>query len=82
MKFLRKILVTVFLLYFALWGVTLYIHYPNPYQSIHLALAPASKTPNLMPAHTIAPSSNPIVLATAHEKLPTTAITGGYSKKI
>ncbi len=72
MKFLRKTLVAVFVLYFALWGVTLYIHYPNPYQSIRLGLAPASKTPDLMPAHTIAPSSNPIVLPTANEKIPTT----------
>ncbi len=72
MKFLRKTLVAVFVLYFALWGVTLYIHYPNPYQSIRLGLAPASKTPDLMPAHTIAPSSNPIALPTANEKIPTT----------
>ncbi len=70
MKFLRKTLVTVFVLYFALWGLTLVIHYPNPYQSVKLGLAPASKTPDLMPSHTIAPSTNPISLTTANENMP------------
>jgi len=70
MKFLRKTLVTVFVLYFALWGLTLAIHYPNPYQSVKLGLAPASKTPDLMPSHTIAPSTNPISLTTANENMP------------
>ena len=70
MKFLRKTFLSLIVIYGLLWGATLYIHYPNPYQSIRLGLAPASKTPDLMPAHTIAPSSNPIALATANEKMP------------
>ena len=70
MKFLRKTLLSLFILYFALWGVTLVIHYPAPYQAIKLGLAPASKTPTLMPAHTIAASANPITLTRASEQMP------------
>jgi len=77
MKFLRKTLVTVLVLYLALWGFTKVIHYPNPYQAVRLGLAPASKTPDLMPAHTIAPSTNPIILATANEKMPDTVTWNG-----
>ncbi len=79
MKFLRKTLVSVFVLYFALWGFTLVIHYPNPYQSIRLGLAPASKTPDLMPAHTIAPSSTPLTFTTANEKMPNSVSWNGKS---
>jgi len=77
MKILRKILSILFVLYFALWGFTKVIHYPNPYNTVKLGLAPASKTPDLMPANTIAPSTNPITLATANEKLPTTVAWNG-----
>lgn len=77
MKFLRKTLVTVLVLYLALWGFTKVIHYPNPYQTVRLGLAPASKTPDLMPAQTIAPSTNPITLATANEKMPDTVTWNG-----
>jgi CubicO group peptidase (beta-lactamase class C family) len=70
MKFLRKTVLSLFVIYFALWGVTLVIHYPAPYQAIKLGLAPASKTPTLMPAHTIAASTNPISLTRASETLP------------
>ena len=77
MKFLRKTLVTVLVLYLALWGFTKVIHYPNPYQTVRLGLAPASKTPDLMPAQTIAPSTNPVTLATANEKMPDTVTWNG-----
>ena len=77
MKFLRKTLVTVLVLYLALWGFTKVIHYPNPYQTVRLGLAPASKTPDLMPAQTIAPSTNPITLAKANEKMPDTVTWNG-----
>ena len=77
MKILRKILSILFVLYFALWGFTKVIHYPNPYNTVKLGLAPASKTPDLMPANTIAPSTNPITLAIANEKLPATVAWNG-----
>jgi CubicO group peptidase (beta-lactamase class C family) len=38
------------------------VHYPSLIGSIKLGLAPASKTPDLMPAHTIAASSQPIAI--------------------
>lgn len=46
-------------LYIALFAVTKVIHYPEPIAAIRLGLAPASKTPDLMPAHWIvaAPST-------------------------
>lgn len=40
-------------LYAALFGLTKVIHYPEPIAAIKLGLAPASKTPDLMPAHII-----------------------------
>ena len=70
MKFLRKTIVSLAVIYGLLWGVTLYIHYPAPYQAVKLGLAPASKTPDLMPAHVIAPSNNPIELTRAAEPMP------------
>ena len=48
------------------------IRYPNPIAAVRLGLAPASKTPTLMPAHNIAPSTTPIELPTGHENAPTT----------
>jgi CubicO group peptidase (beta-lactamase class C family) len=72
MKSLRRILASLLGIYMALWAFTAVIHYPAPYQAIKLGLAPASKTPTLMPAHTIAPSRNPITLPTANEKAPAT----------
>jgi CubicO group peptidase (beta-lactamase class C family) len=36
-----------------LFGLTKVIHYPEPIAAIKLGLAPASKTPDLMPAHVI-----------------------------
>lgn len=64
----------IFILVFgiALEGFTLLIRYPNPVAAVRLGLAPASKTPTLLPAHTIAPSSNPIELPTGKENPPKT----------
>ncbi|CAB4778691.1 unannotated protein [freshwater metagenome] len=54
---IRKILIVVFVLYLGLFGLTKAIRYPEPIAAIKLGLAPASKTPDLMPAHII--SSTP-----------------------
>jgi CubicO group peptidase (beta-lactamase class C family) len=51
MKLLRRVIASLLVIYLALWGLTIAIHYPNPVASIRLGLAPASKTPDLMPAH-------------------------------
>ena len=58
---------------------TLIIRYPNPIATIRLGLAPASATPNLMPAHVIAPSTNPISLPTGNESAPKSIIWNGKS---
>ena len=76
MKRLFKVLkrTAIFILVFgiALEGFTLLIRYPNPVAAVRLGLAPASKTPTLLPAHAIAPSSNPIELPTGKENPPKT----------
>ena len=58
-KVLRNTVIVLIALYLALFGLTRVIHYPEPIAAIKLGLAPASKTPDLMPSHLIvaAPSS-------------------------
>lgn len=58
-KLIRRSLIVVFVLYLALFGLTKAIRYPEPIAAIKLGLAPASKTPDLMPFHNIvaAPST-------------------------
>lgn len=55
-KILKVSAITLVLLYGSLYGLTAAIHYPEPISAIRLGLAPASKTPDLMPAHIIAAS--------------------------
>lgn len=59
LKFIRRFVVVLFLIYLALFGLTKAIRYPDPVATIKLGLAPASKTPDLMPFHYIvaAPST-------------------------
>ena len=52
-KIIRNLAISVFVLYLALFGLTKAIRYPEPIASIRLGLAPASKTPDLMPFHII-----------------------------
>lgn len=54
LKLLRNIAIGILALYLALFGLTKAIHYPEPIAAIKLGLAPASKTPDLMPANVIA----------------------------
>ena len=68
----KRTVIIVAILGLVLEVFTLIIRYPNPIATIRLGLAPASKTPNLMPAHTIAPSTNPITLPTGNEAAPKT----------
>jgi CubicO group peptidase (beta-lactamase class C family) len=58
-KLIRRVLVAVLVIYLALFGLTKAIRYPEPIAAIKLGLAPASKTPDLMPFHYIvaAPST-------------------------
>lgn len=52
--FIRRFVIALAVIYAALFGLTKIIHYPEPIAAIRLGLAPASKTPDLMPAHSIA----------------------------
>ena len=72
LKVLKRTAIVVVILGVLLEGFTLVIRYPNPIAAVRLGLAPASKTPTLMPAHNIAPSTTPIELPTGHENAPTT----------
>ncbi|MEY3347077.1 MAG: hypothetical protein RIR40_802 [Actinomycetota bacterium] len=69
-KLLRRSIITVFVLYLALFGLTKAIRYPEPIAAIRLGLAPASKTPDLMPAHEITPAVEPIEIPRDGEEMP------------
>ena len=58
-KLIRRTLIFLLVIYVALFGLTKAIRYPEPIAAIKLGLAPASKTPELMPFHYIvaAPST-------------------------
>ena len=67
LKLIRRIAVVLVVIYVGLFGLTKVIRYPEPIAAIKLGLAPASKTPGLMPAHKILPSatsSSPWVMGT------------------
>ena len=78
---LRNTVIILVALAVALTGFTRFIHYPNPIASIKLGLAPASKTPTLMPWHTIAPSTTPIEWPTSSEAAPDTVAWKGKQIK-
>jgi CubicO group peptidase (beta-lactamase class C family) len=69
-RILRNILLAIVVLYLALFTFTKVIRYPEPIAAIKLGLAPASKTPTLMPWHTISQSSRAIDLPTGKEEMP------------
>ena len=64
-RFIRTTVITLAVIYGALFIFTLVIHYPEPIAAIKLGLAPASKTPTLMPWHVIDPAAKPITLPVA-----------------
>ena len=70
-RVLKGTLVTVIVLYLAFFGFTRAIRYPEPIAAVKLGLAPASKTPTLMPWHTIAPSQTPSTIPRGDETIPT-----------
>jgi CubicO group peptidase (beta-lactamase class C family) len=76
-KFLKRTVATLLVLYLAIFGLTKVIRYPEPIATIKLGLAPASKTPDLMPAHIIEPADTRIAWATATANLPKTVNYGG-----
>jgi hypothetical protein len=50
-KVIRNIIIVVLVIYLGLFALTKIIRYPEPIAAIKLGLAPASKTPDLMPGH-------------------------------
>jgi CubicO group peptidase (beta-lactamase class C family) len=78
---IRNTVIVLVALAVALTGFTRFIHYPNPIAAIKLGLAPASKTPTLMPWHTIQPATTPIVWPTSTEKIPETISWQGSTVK-
>jgi CubicO group peptidase (beta-lactamase class C family) len=70
LKVIRIITVGLIGFYVILFGVTRVIHYPEPIAAIKLGLAPASKTPTMMPFHTITPAKNPLPWVTGDEAMP------------
>ena len=78
-RIIRRTVITIALLYAALFIFTKVIHYPEPIAAIKLGLAPASKTPTLMPWHVIDPSDKPISIPVASEKMPAEIMYKGTS---
>jgi CubicO group peptidase (beta-lactamase class C family) len=70
-KIIRNLAISLLVLYLALFGLTKAIRYPEPIASIKLGLAPASKTPDLMPFHIIkgAPSEESAWVAAESEAI-------------
>ena len=69
-KVLRNTLVSFIVLYLALFATTKVIRYPEPIAAIKLGLAPASKTPAMMPSHLIQPAKIPIEIPRGTEEMP------------
>ena len=78
-RIIRNTLISLAVLYGALFIFTKVVHYPEPIAAIKLGLAPASKTPTLMPWHVIDPSDKPISLPVASEKMPAEIMYKGTS---
>ena len=67
-KLISRVAISLVVVYAALFGLTKIIHYPEPIATIRLGLAPASKTPDLMPSHTIkATPGSPWIQGAAEE---------------
>jgi len=79
LRIIRNTVITLLVVYGAVFIFTKVIHYPEPIATIKLGLAPASKTPTLMPWHVIDPSNKPIALPVAAEKMPAEIMYKGSS---
>jgi CubicO group peptidase (beta-lactamase class C family) len=78
-RVLRNTVISLLLLYVGLFVFTKVIHYPEPIATIKLGLAPASKTPTLLPWHVIDPAAKPINIPVASEKMPAEIMYKGTS---
>jgi len=78
-KILRNTVISLAVLYVALFSFLKVVHYPDPIATIKLGLAPASKTPTLLPWHVIDPASKPLAIPVASEKMPAEIMYKGTS---
>ena len=78
-KILRNSLVALVVLFLGLSAFFHFVHYPNVIAAVRLGLAPASKTPTLLPWHTVAPSTHPLQWPTGSEKMPANVTYKGVS---
>ena len=78
-KILRNTVISLAVIYAALFIFLKVVHYPDPLATIKLGLAPASKTPTLLPWHVIDPASKPIAIPVASEKMPAEIMYKGTS---
>lgn len=69
-RFTRNLLIGLLAVYILLFSATRIIHYPEPIAVIRLGLAPASKTPTLMPFHIVDPATKPVRWSSAEELMP------------
>jgi len=72
----RNLIIFAIVFYLALFTFTKVIRYPEPIATVKLGLAPASKTPTLMPWHEIKASAIPIQLPPGSEAMPRSVIYG------
>ena len=78
-KILRNAAISLLVLFLGLSAFFHFVHYPNVIAAVRLGLAPASKTPTLLPWHTVAPASNPVQWPTGSEKMPSTVTYKGVA---
>ncbi len=76
-RFIRNLLIGLFAVYILLFSATRIIHYPEPIAAIRLGLAPASKTPTLMPFHVVEAAATPVPWTTRKGTVPTAVNWGG-----
>jgi CubicO group peptidase (beta-lactamase class C family) len=62
LRVVRNLVIILGTTYLALFAFTRVINYPEPVAAVRLGLAPASKTPTLMPSHEIEAASTPALI--------------------
>lgn len=76
-RFIRNFLIGLLAVYILLFSATRIIHYPEPIAAIRLGIAPASKTPTLMPFHIVDPATKPVLWSSADGSMPERVNWGG-----
>lgn len=76
-RFTRNLLIGLLAVYILLFSATRIIHYPEPIAAIRLGIAPASKTPTLMPFHIVDPATKPVLWSSVKGPVPENVNWGG-----